>query len=106
MQNVITIHGLTLEFSKVRSTFDSDGLPVWSGKVTLVFRDRIAGTTTKLTANFSVDTLADFEGEPEGGDPIYKFCEDHASTWAGEILDALAPIKAPTFAGYLPRVAA
>ena len=89
MQNVIVTNGLTLEFSKVRSTFDSDGLPVWSGKVTLVFRDRIAKTTTKLTANFSVDTLADFEGESEANDPIYEFCENHAEIWAGEISKVL-----------------
>lgn len=89
MQNIIASHGLTLEFSKVRSVFGPDSLPVWSGKVTLVFRDRIAGTLTKLTANFSVDALADFEGEPEDGDPIYKFCEDHAEVWGNEISKVL-----------------
>lgn len=89
MQNIITIHGLTIDFSKVRSVFGPDGLPVWSGKVNLVFRDRIAGTTTKLTANFSVDTLTDFEGEPEDGNPIYKFCADRAEVWAQEIASVL-----------------
>jgi hypothetical protein len=97
MQNVITRDGMTIDFSKATRT---------GGKVNLVFRDTVDRTVTKITANFTGEDLVDFEGQPESSDPIYAFCEDHASTWVGEILEALAPIKAPTFAAYLPRVAA
>lgn len=89
MQNVITHDGLTIDFSRVSSVLDGNGFPVWSGVVTLVFRDRVDQTVTKITANFSVDTLADFEGETEANDPIYDFCADHAEMWAGEISDKL-----------------
>lgn len=85
MQNEITHEGLTIDFSRVSSVLDRNGFPVWSGVVTLVFRDTVDNNVTKITANFSVDTLADFEGETEANDPIYGFCEDHAEMWAGEI---------------------
>jgi hypothetical protein len=57
--------------------------------VTLVFRDTVDNNVTKITANFSVDTLVDFEGETEANDPIYDFCADHAEMWANEITDKL-----------------
>lgn len=89
MQNEITQDGLTIDFSRVSSVLSADGFPVWAGRVTLVFRDTVDNTVTKITANFSVDTLTDFEGETEANDPIYGFCEDHAEMWAGEISDKL-----------------
>ena len=85
MQSIVAHDGLTLEFSKVTSVFDTDGQPVWAGKVTLIFRDQVSQTVTKITANFSGETLVDFEGEPEDGDPVYEFCEMWAGRWAGEI---------------------
>jgi len=97
MKNVINHDGMTIDLSKATRT---------GGKVTLVFRDTVDNTVTRITANFTGDDLVDFEGECEASDPIYAFCEAYATTWAGEILDALAPRKAPTFAAYLPRVAA
>lgn len=96
MQNEITYEGLTIDFSQVSSVLDTDGFPVWAGRVTLVFRDTVDNTVTKITANFSVDTLADFEGETEASDPIYGFCEDHAEMWANEITDKL---DKPSYAG-------
>jgi hypothetical protein len=89
MQNEITHEGLTIDFSRVSSVLNADGYPVWVGRVTLVFQDTVDNIVTKITANFSVDTLADFEGETEANDPIYGFCEDHAEMWANEIMDKL-----------------
>jgi hypothetical protein len=89
MQNVITHDGLTIDFSRVSPTLCGDGLPVWAGRVTLVFRDTVDKTVTKITANFAPFALVDFEGESEASDPIYEFCEMHAEMWAGEITDKL-----------------
>jgi hypothetical protein len=85
MQKIIAHNGLVIDFRNITRT---EG--VWSGKVTLVFQDRVDPASTKITANFTGDDLVDFEGEPEANDPIYEFCEMHAATWAGEIADKLA----------------
>lgn len=87
--------GLTIDFSKVRSVLAPSGFPVWSGKVTLVFRDTVAQTVTKITANLTPDSLVDFEGEPDDADGIYVWCEMHAEEWAGEIL---AKLGKPSYA--------
>lgn len=89
MQNVITHDGLTIDLSKVGATFDGNGYPVWIGKVTLVFRDTVDNTVTRITANFTGDALVDFEGDPEENDPIYDFCEMNAEQWTNEITDKL-----------------
>lgn len=89
MQNVIMHNGLTIDFSKVTSTLNADGYPIWAGRVTLVFRDTVDQTVTKITTNFTGDALVDFEGENDVSDPIYEFCEMHAEQWAGEISDKL-----------------
>ncbi len=81
MQTIIAHDGLTIDFSKATRT---------GGTVVLVFRDTVDQTVTKITANFTGDDLVDFEGDNEANDPIYKFCEMHATTWAGEIADKLA----------------
>jgi hypothetical protein len=81
MQNVITHDGLTIDFSKATCA---------GGPVALVFRDTVDQTVTQITANFTGESLVDFEGECEANDPIYKFCEDHATLWACEIADKLA----------------
>jgi hypothetical protein len=86
MQHVINRDGLTIDFSKVTRT-SGEG---WSGKVTLVFRDTVDQTVTKIMANFTGDDLVDFEGSPEANDPIYNFCEMMASDWTDMILDKLA----------------
>ena len=95
MQNVITHDGLTIDFSKVRSVLAPSGYPVWAGVVTLVFRDTVDRTVTKITANFTGDLLVDVEGDPEDGDSIYKFCEMFEEDWAAEIS---AKIGKPSYA--------
>lgn len=105
MKNEIEINGLTIDISRVARTFDANDLPIWAGPVALTFIDTIDKNVTVITANFTGDDLVDFEGDCEASDPIYAFCEAHAVLCAGEILNALAPIKAPTFAGDLTRAA-
>lgn len=93
---IITLPGLTIDISALRSVFSADGLPQWSGKVVLTFDDSIDGTTTTITANWTgreeraEGELVDFEGEAEEGDhrgmlPIYKACEVFAEGWSKTI---------------------
>jgi hypothetical protein len=79
---IIQLQGLTIDVSAVRSEFSPDGLPRWTGKVVLV----IDGTTVMAnwtgTEEQADGKLADFEGEPEDGDPIYAQCEKHVDEWS------------------------
>jgi hypothetical protein len=93
---IITLPGLTINISALRSLFSPDGLPQWTGKVVLTLDDSIDGMTTVVTANWAGKEasrdgmLVNFEGEAEDGEcrgmlPIYRACEVFAESWSAEI---------------------
>jgi hypothetical protein len=84
---IITLPGLTIDISALRSIYSANGYPQWQGKVVLTLIDGIDRTSTVVTANWSgkeessEGTLVDFEGESE--DPtIYDECEMSAAQWS------------------------
>lgn len=99
---IISLPGLTIDTTALRSEFSPDGYARWEGKVSITFDDSIDGMTTIVTANWSGEDLSrdgmlvDFEGEAEDGEmrgmlPIYKACEVFASDWSAKI-SAVLPL--------------
>lgn len=92
---IISLPGLTIDCSSLRSVFASDGVsPRWSGKVVLTLIDGIDNAKTVVTANWagqdssSEGALCDFEGESE--DPaVYEACEAYASNWSAKISERI-----------------
>jgi len=97
---IITLPGITIDTTALRSEFSPDGYARWEGKVSITFDNSIDGVKTVVTANWSgkdlsrEGTLCDFEGESEDGDergmlPIYEACEVFAADWSAKISAAL-----------------
>ncbi len=92
--SIIALPGLTIDISALRSVFSGNGLPQWSGKVTLTLIDGIDRTETIVTANWAGreedrdGMLVDFEGASE--DPaLYESCELYALKWSQEVSSRL-----------------
>lgn len=94
---IISLPGLTIDTTALRSEFSPDGYARWEGKVTITFDDSIDGTKTVVTANWAGEDLSrdgmlvDFEGDADENDPIYAICEAVAAGWSAKI-SAVLPI--------------
>jgi hypothetical protein len=92
---IISLLGLTIDISSLRSLFASDGVsPRWSGKVVLTLIDGIGKTETVVTANWAGKEesrdgmLCDFEGESEDS-TVYEACEAYAPNWSARISERI-----------------
>lgn len=84
---IISLPGLTIDTTALRSEFSPDGYARWEGKVTITF-DKMPMV---VTANWSGEDLSrdgmlvDFEGDADENDPIYAICEAVAADWSAKI---------------------
>lgn len=88
---IISLPGLTIDTTALRSEFSPNGYARWEGKVVITFDDSIDGVKTVVTANWSGKELSrdgmlcDFEGDTDEHDPIYAACDAYATDWSAKV---------------------